>query len=111
VLSWLRFSAWGHADLAFDSTPYASSPLSLPTLSFALALNRYGDTMYKQACARGPTVLHCYFTAAEGRTCTGPSDLLFQRGSETRGALSGLPALGMALSKSVFLCVVWGANG
>jgi hypothetical protein len=40
------------------------------------------------------------------------ANLLFQGGSETRGALSaGLPALGITLSKSVFLCVVWGTNG
>jgi hypothetical protein len=45
------FSAWGHADLAFDSTPSASPPLSLPTLCVAFE-SLWGHYVQTGLCAR-----------------------------------------------------------
>jgi hypothetical protein len=63
--------------------------------------------MYKQACARGPTVLHCYFTAAESRAGTGPSDHLFQGEAKPEEHCLGFPHLGW-LSVRAFSCVLCG---
>jgi hypothetical protein len=79
-----------------------------PTLSFALALNRYGDTMYKQACARGPTVLSLLLHSGRRQGVHSLSDLLFQGEAKPEElCLLGFPHLGL-LSVRAFSCVLCG---